>query len=69
MSIAHFALYYCYIGAKKSIYLSQLKWFLLHIIFDENLQEIDICHSLPDLLMSDCPTDDHLSTRQPLFPL
>ena len=42
MSIAHFALYYCYIGAEKSIYLSQLKWFLLHIIFGENLQEIDI---------------------------
>ena len=42
MSIAHFVLYYCYICAEKSIYLSQVKWFSLHIVFGENLQEIDI---------------------------
>ena len=42
MSNAHLMLYYCYICAEKSIYLSQLKWFSLDIIFGENLQEIDI---------------------------
>ena len=42
MGNAHLMLYYCYIWAEKSIYLSQLKWFSLGIISGENLQEIDI---------------------------